>query len=225
MGMAWAPMSTAWTPMRPGTSVSLRSDIGAAACHRCHCSVTSVLGSLCLCSASCWLCDLTDAAFMPSFEVKTTLKAPSPDIGEDGVVGIGEDGVIGIGIGGVFGVDDGVGIGVDDGVGIGGVDADGSGVQHADVIETVSEVGEPFAAETTSPESLVGAYVHVGTKSVRQGGDVEVVDTDDDDVEADDDDVEADEDDVKADEDDVEADEDDVKADDDDDSGEEEIDD
>ncbi|KFK31019.1 hypothetical protein AALP_AA6G057600 [Arabis alpina] len=146
-------------------------------------------------------------------------------IPSDGVVGIGEDGVIGIGIGGVFGVDDGVGIGVDDGVGIGGVDADGSGVQHADVIETVSEVGEPFAAETTSPESLVGAYVHVGTKSVRQGGDVEVVDTDDDDVEADDDDVEADEDDVKADEDDVEADEDDVKADDDDDSGEEEIDD
>ncbi|KFK21915.1 hypothetical protein AALP_AAs71056U000100, partial [Arabis alpina] len=129
-----------------------------------------------------------------------------------------------IGIGGVVGVDDGVGIGgvigVDDGVGISGVDADGSGVQHADVIETVSEVGEPFAAETTSPESLVGAHVLVGTKSVRQGEDDEVVNTDDDDVEADDDDVEADED-----EDDVKADEDDVKADDDDDSGEEEIDD
>ncbi|KFK38955.1 hypothetical protein AALP_AA3G181700 [Arabis alpina] len=92
-------------------------------------------------------------------------------------------------------------------------------------IPSVSEVGEPFAAETTSPESLVEAHVLVGTKSVWQGEDVEVVNTDDDDVEADDDDVEADEDDVKADEDDVKADEDDVKADDDDDSGEEEIDD
>ncbi|KFK32004.1 hypothetical protein AALP_AA6G187500 [Arabis alpina] len=135
-------------------------------------------------------------------------------------------------------VDDGVGIGgvigVDDGVGISGVDVDGSGVQHADVIETVSEVGEPFAAETTSPESLVGAHVLVGTKSVRQGEDVEVVNTDDDDVEADDDNVEADDEDVEADDDNVEADEDeddvkvdedDFKADDDDDSGEEEIDD
>ncbi|KFK40886.1 hypothetical protein AALP_AA2G055700 [Arabis alpina] len=134
------------------------------------------------------------------------------DIGVDGVDGVMPSSTVddGVGIGGV--------IGVDDGVGISGVDADGSGVQHADVIETVSEVGEPFAAETTSPESLVGAHVLLGTKSVRQGEDVEVVNTDDDDVEADDDDVEADEDDVKADEDDV-------KADDDDDSGEEEIDD
>ncbi|KFK33606.1 hypothetical protein AALP_AA5G035700 [Arabis alpina] len=78
MGMAWAPMSAAWTPMRPGTSVSLGSDIGATACHRCHCSVTSVPGSLGLCSASCWLCDLSDAAFMTSPEVKIALKVPSP---------------------------------------------------------------------------------------------------------------------------------------------------
>ncbi|KFK22410.1 hypothetical protein AALP_AAs60122U000100 [Arabis alpina] len=76
--MAWAPMSTAWTPMRPGTSVSLGSDIGATACHRCHCSVTSVPGSLGLCSASCWLCDLSDAAFMTSPKVKIALKVPSP---------------------------------------------------------------------------------------------------------------------------------------------------
>ncbi|KFK23838.1 hypothetical protein AALP_AAs57325U000100 [Arabis alpina] len=134
------------------------------------------------------------------------------DIGVDGVDGVMPSSTVddGVGIGGV--------IGVDDGVGISGVDADGLGVHHADVIETVSEVGEPFAAETTSPESLVGVHVLVGTKSVRQGGDVEVVNTDEDDVEADDDDVEGDEDDVKADEDDV-------KANDDDDSGEEEIDD
>ncbi|KFK23023.1 hypothetical protein AALP_AAs53760U000100 [Arabis alpina] len=68
------------------------------------------------------------------------------------------------------------------------------------------------------PSSTVGAHVLVGTKSVWQGEDIEVVNTDDDDVEADDDDVEGDENDVKADEDDV-------KANDDDDSGEEEIDD
>ncbi|KFK26429.1 hypothetical protein AALP_AA8G247100 [Arabis alpina] len=105
MGMAWAPMSAAWTPMRPGTSVSLGSDIGATACHRCHCSVTSVPGSLGLCSASCWLCDLSDAAFMTSPEVKTTSKIPSPgrllfvvmetkELGPvDGIesVGLGED--------------------------------------------------------------------------------------------------------------------------------------
>ncbi|KFK40798.1 hypothetical protein AALP_AA2G042400 [Arabis alpina] len=78
MGMTWAPMSAAWTPMRPGTSVSLGSDIGATACHRCHCSVTSVPGSLGLCSASCWLCDLSDAAFMTSPEVMTTSEVPSP---------------------------------------------------------------------------------------------------------------------------------------------------
>ncbi|KFK22525.1 hypothetical protein AALP_AAs39623U000300 [Arabis alpina] len=77
----------------------------------------------------------------------------------------------------------------------------------------VSEVGGPSAAETTSPESLVGAHVRVVTKSVRRGGDVEVVDTDDNDVKADDDDVEADDDDVEADKDDVEADDDDVEAD------------
>ncbi|KFK21991.1 hypothetical protein AALP_AAs63845U000100, partial [Arabis alpina] len=130
------------------------------------------------------------------------------DIGVDGVDGVMPSSTVddGVGIGGV--------IGVDDGVGISGVDADGLGVQHADVIETVSEVGEPFAAKTTSPESLVGAHVLVGTKSVRQGKDVEVVNTDDDDVEAGDDD-----DDVEGDEDDVKADEDDVKANDDDDSG------
>ncbi|KFK41057.1 hypothetical protein AALP_AA2G079800 [Arabis alpina] len=160
---AWAPMSAAWTPMRPDTSVSLGSDIGATACHRCHCSVTSVPGSLGLCSASCWLCDLSDAAFMTSPKVKMASKVLSlGDLGTE-------------------------------------VTTESSSANAA-----VSEVGEPFAAETTSPESLVGAHVHVGTMSIRQGGDVEVVDTDDDDVEAD---------------------EDDVKADDDDDSGEEEIDD
>ncbi|KFK25739.1 hypothetical protein AALP_AA8G153300 [Arabis alpina] len=62
MGKAQAPMSTAWMPMRPGASASLGSDVGATACHRCHCSVTSVPGSLRLCSAFCWLCDLSDAA-------------------------------------------------------------------------------------------------------------------------------------------------------------------
>ncbi|KFK43988.1 hypothetical protein AALP_AA1G200400 [Arabis alpina] len=62
MGKAQAPMSTAWMPMRPGTSALLGSDVGATACHRCHCSVTSVPGSLRLCSAFCWLCDLSDAA-------------------------------------------------------------------------------------------------------------------------------------------------------------------
>ncbi|KFK29454.1 hypothetical protein AALP_AA7G136500 [Arabis alpina] len=78
MGTAWAPMSATWTPMRPGTSASLGSDIGVTACHRRHCSVTSVPGSLCLCSASWLLCDLSDAAFMTYSEAKTTSKVPSP---------------------------------------------------------------------------------------------------------------------------------------------------
>ncbi|KFK32350.1 hypothetical protein AALP_AA6G230200 [Arabis alpina] len=78
MGMAWAPISAAWTPMRPGTSVSPGSDIGATTYHRCHCSVTSVPSSLGLCSASCWLWDLSDAAFMTSPEVKIASKVPSP---------------------------------------------------------------------------------------------------------------------------------------------------
>ncbi|KFK33138.1 hypothetical protein AALP_AA6G335900 [Arabis alpina] len=77
MGKARTPMSTAWTPTRPGTSAPLGSDVGATACHRCHCSVTSVIGSFRLCSAFCWLCDLSDSAFMPSPETKTTSKAPS----------------------------------------------------------------------------------------------------------------------------------------------------
>ncbi|KFK29377.1 hypothetical protein AALP_AA7G125800 [Arabis alpina] len=85
MGMAWAPMSAAWTPMRSGTSVSLGIDIGATACHRCHCSVTSVPGSLGLCSASCRLCDLSDAALMTSPEVKITSKVSLPDKGDLGV--------------------------------------------------------------------------------------------------------------------------------------------
>ncbi|KFK23005.1 hypothetical protein AALP_AAs40564U000100, partial [Arabis alpina] len=29
-------MSTAWMPMRPGTSASLGSDVGTTACHRCQ---------------------------------------------------------------------------------------------------------------------------------------------------------------------------------------------
>ncbi|KFK22856.1 hypothetical protein AALP_AAs40007U000300 [Arabis alpina] len=82
MGMAWAPISAAWTPMRPGTSMSLGSDIGATACHGCHCSVTSVLGRFGLSSASCWLCDLSDAAFTTSLGVKIASKVPLPG-GED----------------------------------------------------------------------------------------------------------------------------------------------
>ncbi|KFK26030.1 hypothetical protein AALP_AA8G194500 [Arabis alpina] len=63
MGAAWAPMSTAWTPMRPGTSVSL--------------GMTSVPGNLGIYSASCWLCDLSDAAFMTSPAVTIASKVPS----------------------------------------------------------------------------------------------------------------------------------------------------
>ncbi|KFK31281.1 hypothetical protein AALP_AA6G092200 [Arabis alpina] len=105
MGMAWGPMSAAWTPIRPGTSVSLGSDIGAPACRRCHCSVTSVPGSFGLYNAFCWLGDLSDAAFMTSHEVKIASKVPLPggllfvvmetkELGSiDGIesVGLGED--------------------------------------------------------------------------------------------------------------------------------------
>ncbi|KFK24506.1 hypothetical protein AALP_AAs55560U000800 [Arabis alpina] len=78
MGVSWAPMSAAWTPMRPGTSVSQGSDIGATACHRYHCSVTSVPDNFGLCSAFSWLCDLSDAALMTSPGVNIASKVPLP---------------------------------------------------------------------------------------------------------------------------------------------------